>query len=347
MTHTPIKPSILAMFLAFCPSFLMAQELTRDKPITTHVTLWGEDTLAHASSTWWQISPSLEVTPLTLDALEGSLHLAGVLEDGTPFVVVGDRVAWKAKDAWKTRALPEGLEAETLPWLRVAGTPDTLVLLSTKTVYVWTGEGFEAKALQALPKDPGIRGIPNHVLREGSTLLVGFDRGEWGGGLLRLNLEDGSFEALTQPGEEERGHSLPVQALERAPDGSIYAVLGLAHLGLRNGILLRAKAELRFDVVVFTDAFDAEATQDWSHPATSFHDIAFDTQGRLHLLTGGLGVLRRDAEGWTRLTPSWPEFMYVDTLHVRGDVAVIGAYDAGLLFWDLSNDTWRRPHLEP
>jgi hypothetical protein len=127
--------------------------------------------------------------------------------------------------------------------------------------------------------------------------------------------------------------------LKRAPDGKVWAVEGLAHLGLREGIL---------------DVYDGKEwtafccsskgkMSNWNLGPASLDSVAFDREGRVYVLSGHFGLTRYEGGNWTRLTPGWPRFQYVSSLHLTASgVAVIGMYDAGVLLVDLQSNQSRR-----
>jgi hypothetical protein len=102
--------------------------------------------------------------------------------------------------------------------------------------------------------------------------------------------------------------------------------------------LVGSSSGTRVDVV-------AHARLAWELPPASFDAIAFDEESRLHLLTGELGVVRRDGKRWTRLTPAWPEGAIVSGLAVRGELLVIATFDAGVLLWNVATGKARRVEL--
>jgi hypothetical protein len=84
----------------------------------------------------------------------------------------------------------------------------------------------------------------------------------------------------------------------------------------------------------------------WDLPLATFDALAFDERGQLHVLTVDLGVVRRDGERWTRLTPGRPEDgIGVSGLAVRGGTLVIATYDAGVLLWDVATGKARQVEL--
>jgi hypothetical protein len=177
-------------------------------------------------------------------------------------------------------------------------------------------------------------------------LLLGFGAGEWGGALASLDIGTGAWKAYPQVDE-------PVTDLVAEPNGRPWVAMGLSHLGGRKGSLshldasgLTAVAKVDGFVNVVGGAV-THARLAWELPPASFDAIAFDEESRLHLLTSELGVVRRDGKHWTRLTPAWPEHVYVSGLAVRGALLMIATFDAGVLLWDVATGKARRVKLTP
>jgi hypothetical protein len=78
----------------------------------------------------------------------------------------------------------------------------------------------------------------------------------------------------------------------------------------------------------------------------SLDAVSFDAEGRCVALSGNLGLVRHEGDRWVRLTPVWPDFVYVRCLHVtRSGTALIGTWDAGILAVDLRTGKGRRVTL--
>jgi hypothetical protein len=137
------------------------------------------------------------------------------------------------------------------------------------------------------------------------------------------------------------------------PDGAAWATTGLAHLGGVMGAVSRLDVA-GWKVVTKVEGSRAVRGEEnvrvhlgWDLPLASFDAASFDEEGRLHVLTGQLGVVRRDGERWTQLTPAWPERVYATGLVVRGALLVIATFDAGVVLWDVSTGKARRVALSP
>jgi hypothetical protein len=241
---------------------------------------------------------------------------------------------------WKRLQLPETIRSLTEPPLLCAD-ESSVVLLAKDRLFRFTDDRWISSMLNPRPVTEGIRGGPRRVLLTGKTLYLGFDRGEWGGGLLSLDVNTGDWDAPSRGLSE-----LPVRDLAVTPDGTVWVVEGLAHLGLRDGRLSCFEGG-KWKVVCACSGRKKAKRVDWNLPPCSFDAISFDRNGQLYLLSGELGLIRRDGAKWTRLTPGWPEYVYVSSLCLSSTgVAVIATSDAGVLLFDLNSGRVQRVVLK-
>ena len=240
----------------------------------------------------------------------------------------GVQVVLKSGDTLRAVPGPTALAPAAVGGLLLAVDGEGVVVLSGTTAFVH--EGADYRRLEVtVPKTPATMGGPNHALLAGRTLYLGYDRGEWGGALVAVDLDAGSSRLL--PGTTEL--ELPVHDLLRAPDGRVHVVRGLAHLGLREGELAVIEAGT---TRTLASTGQGDAGSHWALPPADFDALAFDAAGHAYLSSGALGVLRLDGERWVRLTPSWPDHVYLRGLAIVGDTVFVGTYDAGVVVWDVS-----------
>jgi hypothetical protein len=224
---------------------------------------------------------------------------------------------------------------------RASKAPPTLVANGKRVLLVGEEEFHTLQRgkwlSQALGKRPPPQGgmrrwtTPKHAVLRGEQAFLGYGHGEWGGGVLILNLASGSW---TLEGKS------PVGGMKVGPKGLLWVVEGLAHLSIRRGVLKTFDGKTWRTLSAVESGTDSPAG--WNLAATDMLDVAWDSQGRTCLLTGSLGVVRQDKAGgpWKQLTKTqWTGFHYVRTLRLRtDDLAVIGTYDAGVLLWNLATD---------
>jgi hypothetical protein len=277
-------------------------------------------------------------------AMLGDTPAALVITGGGLALALRRDASWSFAPVYDPACVPEDVI--------LAADPDMLVLLCPGQLHVLRAGGWQSVPVGHWPVSNVLasRGR-RHALLTADLLLVGFNAGEWGGALVSLDLATGAWKAYPQIDE-------PVTDLVAGPDGRPWVAEGISHITVIKGSLIRldasgwkaaAKVEgswsfvggsraRRFDIV-------AHARLAWDLPPASFDAIAFDEEGRLHLLTGALGVVRRDGRRWTRLTPRWPEHIDVTGLTVRGTLLTIATFNAGVLLWNIATGKARRVAL--
>ncbi len=138
-------------------------------------------------------------------------------------------------------ALPERrIRFEGAP-LRLFATPDGPGILTTAMVLHPSGERWDRRRLAALLEPRA------HVSAlTGNMLFVGYNKGEWGGGLRRVDVTTGAVSIVQDPGDRTCGGRLdpecdPVVGIISDAESEDCVLVGssLAHLGLRSGEILR------------------------------------------------------------------------------------------------------------
>jgi hypothetical protein len=229
--------------------------------------------------------------------------------------------------------------------LYLAADDSSIVVLDGRVVH-WldeNGEWHEHEIVERNPR-PHRMGIPSEALLVGRVLYLGYDRGEWGGALMVVDVETGNSDVAPSG---IHGHDLPLRDLARAPDGKVWIVRGLAHLGLDEGELGILDGGVLATIAASSGAKGGKV-RNFSLASSSFDAVAFDAEGRALLLTGRQGVLRREGAGWVQLTRGWPEKEYVSVqdLELERETLVIAMYDAGVLLWNLADGEVRRVALQ-
>ena len=149
---------------------------------------------------------------------------------------------------------------------------------------------------------------------EGSTLLVGFNRGEWCGGLVRVELSTGRAETVELPTLAERA-ACNVNGLVASPGkpGCFMAAVGVVHL--------RADGRL---VEVCPSEVTIRLSRPYTSGAPALHDsgtVAFfglARAGETLIASGHDGLYRVTGEDVERL--DYPAFEDVGGVRVSFDV---------------------------
>ncbi|MDB5429867.1 MAG: hypothetical protein JWP35_983 [Caulobacter sp.] len=193
--------------------------------------------------------------------LAGRTRTVVISADVTDLRKVGGRVtilygAGKARRlaAWDGQRFvdgpPPGNWGDDAPWMIVSGGP-TPVLLSATRAWKQRPDGRWLSVRLQLPQSTGGMWTSSLVSTDGRLAYIGVDRGEWGGGLLRISLATGKGEwagrsCLT--GNLDADNCKPAQGalfegvhgIIADPDhpGCLLAAMGLSHM-MSSGALVR------------------------------------------------------------------------------------------------------------
>ncbi len=239
----------------------------------------------------------------------------------------------RALRAAKTSATPQ-------PTPLLAASDAVIALQLRDKLHAYDGARWSEVTITGIAESPATLGLlANDALLHGGTLYLGFDRGEWGGALYAVDPATGK--ATKQPGPD-----LPVRDLAVDPKGDLWAVRGLAHLGLRDGDL-RVLRQGKWRIVAATDP--GGPSRGWDVIAeTPFDAVTFHAAGDPLLLSGSRGILRKSSgQTWQSALQGWPsDFVYLNDLEIEGSLAVIATADAGVLLVELGTSTGRRVALK-
>ena len=173
--------------------------------------------------------------------------------------------------------------------------------------------------------------------------LVGFNRGEWGGELYW-------FSKNGKKKYEISGHQI-VQFIER--DNKIYAIEGLAHLGLTGGSIIEIKKQNRrwgakefLKLPTTPQAIKLDSKGNFI-VVTFGTNWSFGKEGNGVIInaTPGLFSIDRDANIDTLVKDGmWADYLYPSSMVIQNDIVYIGMRK-GIYRFDLSEkkDEWLLP----
>jgi len=146
------------------------------------------------------------------------------------------RVHRMSGSSWSTVSDPvQGTE------FRFAVDGDRIVVVSESTIFLMSASSDARPASIAIQLNKPHRSLPSALLLGNDVLLMAYDRGEFGGGLYRMDLKRPD----KAPTRLIAGN---VDALARSKSGVIWAVGGLAHLVSVSAAIYRISSD-RVDVV--------------------------------------------------------------------------------------------------
>jgi len=311
----------------------------RDQPTLLRVGEWDGRVVVEADRFYTLDLDRATAKPLELPGVE---EIVGVAtgERGKPFALCktkgGHSLLVKEKDKWIEQELPDEVRKSRKP-PRLTADAASVALLAEDKVYRLAAKKWTTISLTPRPEHLCMMHDARHVLLAGERMYLGYDSGEWGGGLLRLDLGTGKWEEI----KLDDGHT-PVHDLKSGPGGKVWTVEGLDHLGLMDGVVHSYDGKA-WKMLCRSSKGDPE---NWDLPSASLAALAFDVKGNLWLLSGWLGLIRREKEKWVRVTPGWHDCQPVQSLHMTSSgVAVIGTLDAGVLLFEVESKRIRRVTL--
>jgi hypothetical protein len=279
--------------------------------------------------------------PLSLPGVSGILQLpsrnppqsvALCLQDGKRVLLC------KEAGKWATKSLPDG--AQKSPILALEADDHNLVLLtndecSWRKDTQWltrkhtNGDKFLKRAME---------GDCRCAIADGSLYLA-IDRGEFGGGLYRLDLATGKWSnARSKEGD------MPVCDVKVDPQGHLWAVEGLSHLGLIIGGVWTEQSG-KWRAVVSIDHFQRQKTG-WNLGYRSLQSIAFDAGGTIYVVADHCGVCRYNGRCWKRVIRSRPDDYESCVQPVGLTLVVVGTLKSGVLLYRLDTGALRQVALE-
>ncbi|MFO0550564.1 MAG: hypothetical protein U0271_19370 [Polyangiaceae bacterium] len=333
---SPTSAPAAALRAVTLPAGQLEALLVRDQPTNSGLVRWDGGVAVRTNPPRRLDLGAKRSTEITVDGADSVRSLATWQDKPIALVTKGADYLLAVKDdkGFRTIELPAAIrDASPSPRPRptplLAAGPRWIALQLGSSIHLYDGAAWSIVSLAGVRETPATTGLyANSAAFSGETLYLAFDRGEWGGALLAVDLKTGV--ATNVPGPE-----LPLRDLSFDPSGALWAVRGLAHLGLREGEL-RVLRDGRWAIVAASERSDPSGDVPSVVP-TAFDAIAFDAAGTPLLLSGAKGVLRRADKDWEPLVSPWPEFVYVNDLELSGSTLIIATYDAGVLAVDLAN----------
>jgi hypothetical protein len=313
----------------------------RDQPRLRRLLQWDGKVIIEADRLYSLDVKRGMVFPLVIPGAQEIIGLANG-KDGQALALCrsGDELCLLAKKDGKCtrQRLPDKVRQSANQWVLCADR-HSVVLLSKGQLFRFGRGRWEQVQLKPRPETPGLNpnAEPTRIILAGEKLFLGYDEGEWGGGLLMLDVKSGEWDKILL-------NYLPVRDIQVAPDESVWMVEGLAHLGWHQGVLHTYDGKVW---KVFCESSKG-AISHWNLPPTSLDAVSFDANGRPYILSGDIGLARHDGREWTLLTPAWPKYLYVSSLLVLTPrMVVIGTYDAGVMLVNVQADKVKRVVLRP
>lgn len=176
-----------------------------------------------------------------------------------------------------------------------------------------------------------------HAILFRDEVFIGHDWGEFGGGLVSLNLNTGIW--------QEYFSGDPVTSLAISPKGELWASQGLDHDGGVRGSI-RVYDGYSWKVFSENNNFKNAKSKHWPFDSAAFDSLGMDSDGNLLALSGSFGIFRNEGGRWTdwiRITPDQTKHLYVSSFFLLDkNTVLIGLYDGGIVVLNLSAGKYDR-----
>jgi hypothetical protein len=268
---------------------------------------------------------------LSLAAAGPSNPLALCLRDGKKILLR------KEKDAWLAVNLPE--QALRKPTLALEANSHDLVLLTENEFFLRRDDHWTVR--QHVDGDRFLNDRRHELDRyviSGDSLYRAVNRGEFGGGLYRLDLTTGKWSHIPATG--------PTRDVKIDPQGRLWAVDGISHLGGISGAISVQQSD-GWKTVVSIENFQRRKIG-WNLGYTDPRSIAFDAHGGIYVIASPYGICHYEGRRWKPfLYPGQRECDDFSLYFVGSDLAVVGTVGSGVFLCRLDTGDSRQVLLLP
>ena len=331
---------------------LQLNSLPRNQPRITDMYRWNDRIVVEADSVFYQINvDSLSSIPLfcpggrTIVSLVTYKDTEDYAWCQTPNSSYGHLFKERGDD-WGGEQIPDFRNKEMETEFRTIEKPvlflaskENRILVTGKSIYLASESGW--KKIDILPEEYKGEKVwhdhasAQHYLLFKNKVFLGYDHGEFGGGLLALDITTGKWEKIGSGG--------PVTSIVVSPKEELWVSKGLAHMGSEmaeitvfNGTEWSLFSKNHGYLGNRPNQWIVDSDNvNWPFEPASIEKIYFDQNGNLYVLTGSLGIIRYANSKWERITPCWNEHFYVSSfLKLSPDKFLLATYDAGVAVMD-------------
>ena len=199
----------------------------------------------------------------------------------------------------------EKIQRSAIP--RLIPTNNAAALVVSDEIH-WLGEAWRSRKLPKVPQfydefKPDTFGDAHFL--DGTTLYAGWDRGEWGGMLVMLDLADPDAKWVHLSGKpvgDTTGipQNSPIHSIISTKKGEIWVATGLAHMGGTWRGLHHRDSDGKWHSLIDGDFEDDRGSMKLPFPS-SIQGVATDRAGQIYVLAGEVGILRLTKGGMDHL----------------------------------------------
>jgi len=234
------------------------------------------------------------------------------------------------EDRWSKMGLPKRFAENK--WHRICASSSTIFLLGKRTIYFRSVERGPWSKVRFIPANEEFRKtfpFAQHLLATEDALYLGWDWGEWGGGLQKIRIVDHDggkdFETVgTLTGE-------PVRGIVAKPDGTVWVATGLAHLSGREAGLLQDDDSGTTELISQSNYRGSSGS--FSLPGdTDISGLALGPRGFPYVAATALGVFEVSNSGLAEVLRADLRIRY--TLRELGSTIGVGSSPQGMVVPD-------------
>lgn len=239
--------------------------------------------------------------------------------------------------------LPERLDVEK-DKVFLLSDENHLILVTTRYIYRFIN-GYWKKV--KYKQSPWMFGIDedDHLIIFKDKIFIGHDFGEFGGGLVSLDINTGKWEKYFS--------DIPVTGLVINSKGELWASQGLAHgatirgkLRVFNGEVWRVFSENEGSIFANEKGkyyLDVNK-KNWPFDPMDFDSLTFDRNDNLFVLSGHYGILKYQNGDWVKwIKMTDDEYLYFSSFYVLNQKEIlIGLPAGGLIVLNLTSKNFNR-----
>ena len=329
-------------------------EVPRDQPRIKRIFEWDQRTVVQTDDTFYRIDIENGTAVPIFCPGERSLIGVSCQPGGKIYALCKDERGFflfaRGNRGWDHLELPKTLGISDGN-VRLLSNRDHLILLDAGNIHKFADGKWKQIPYQQ-HKQTKSRSLltltrEDHAILFEDRVFVGHNWGEWGGGLVSLDLNTGKW--------QEHFSGTPVTGFAIRSSGELWVSQGLGHMGGVRGairvydgkswsVFSENKGFMGFDSrkLVFKDV----ETKNWPFDPAVFDSLSFDSDGNLLALSGSLGILRyREGKwnNWIRISPDQMKHIYVSSFFLpNNDTIIIGLYDGGIVVLNLNTGKYNR-----